>query len=56
MLINPSGNGKDNVNSQSCMSELKINNAQATPDLNANSNAFIGGKRRYISWWCERWS
>ena len=48
MLIEPSGNGKDNVNSQSCMSGLKINNAQATPDLNANSNAFIGVEGRYI--------
>ena len=30
------------------MSGLKINNAQATPDLNANSKAFIGVERRYI--------
>ena len=30
------------------MSGLKINNAQVTPDLNANSKAFIGVERRYI--------
>ena len=48
VLIDPSGNRKDNVNSQSCISGLRINNTQATPDSNANSNAFIGVERRNI--------
>ena len=47
-LIEPTGNGKDNVNSQSCAPVSRKNNDQAPPNLNANSNAFIGVERRYI--------
>ena len=48
VLIDPAGNGKDNANSQSCISESSKNNAQDTADVNANENAFIGVEWRYI--------